>query len=53
MSEKTRALVKNNIQGFIDIVLALQHRNQDAAALDLTREAYGAACARRKLYKIK
>ena len=53
MSEKTRALAKNNIQGFIDIVLTLQHHDQDEAALDLTREAYGAACARRKLYKIK
>jgi len=53
MSERNKALIKSNIQGFIDVVLDLQIRDQDEAALDLTREAYGAALARRKLYKIK
>ena len=52
MSERSKTLTKNNIQGFIDIVLALQHHGQEEAALDLTREAYGAALVRRKLFKV-
>ena len=46
--EKTR----RNIQGFIDTILALQHRGEIHAALDLSREAYSAAHVRKKLFKL-
>ena len=43
---------QKNVQGFLDVFLALQHHGEFDAALDLSREAYSAACARRGFYKL-
>ena len=48
-----RNIEQKTIQGFLDTFLALQHLGEHEAALDLTREAYAAAYARRQLFKIK
>ena len=44
--------IQRNIQGFVDVVLKLQHYGEHEAALDLTREALGAAHVRRKLFNL-
>ena len=41
-----------NIQGFLNVVLKLQHHGHHDAALDLTREAFAAADQRAYLYRL-
>ena len=49
---KGKNQAQKNVQGFLDVFLALQHHGEFDAALDLSREAYSAACARRSFYKL-
>ena len=44
--------VRANIEGFTSVVLRLQHLGHHEAALDLTREAFGAADSYARLYRL-
>ena len=49
---RTDQLIKANIQGFLNVVLNLQHNGESDAALDLTREAFSAADDRALLFNL-
>ena len=49
---KGKQQAQKNVQGFLDIFLSLQHHGEFEAALDLSREVYSAACARKYFYKL-
>ena len=46
------AVINANIEGLIAIIERLRRKGHEAAALDLSREAFGAAEARRRMYRL-
>ena len=49
---KHTSTINANIEGLVQIIQRLQHRGHEDAALDLSREAFGAADARRRMYRL-
>ena len=46
------AKINANIEGLLQVIERLQHKGHADAALDLSREAFGAAEVRRRLYRL-